>query len=117
MEIEVKIIKGLPKNEIEQFEDRTVYNAAVYTRETTKANNSFPYRTGRLQRSEVAMPISGSNKTYSLLSGVDYAKYVWKMNNVNWTNPQTKPQWYYYIFDKQQKIIMTAAVIKAKKGL
>lgn len=117
MQIEVIEIKKFPKGAISNFEDRVVYNAAAMTRETTKANNSFPYLTGRLMKSEVALPISGSNKEYSLLSGVSYAKKVWGYTNVHWTNPQTKPQWYARVFDLQKNIILTASVIKAQKEL
>lgn len=117
MNVEIEIKKGLSKQEIMQFADKVVYNVAVMTRETTKANNAFPYRTGRLQRSEIALPVIGNNAEYGLSSGVDYAIDVWSMRNVKWTNPQTKPQWYYYIFDKSKQMIVSAAVIKAKKGL
>lgn len=115
MDIEVKIIKGIPKEQIEKFEDRVVYNTAVATREYTKSRNAFPYLTGTLRREEVAAPIIGSNKEYGLTSGVDYAKYVWKMNDVNWTNPSTKPQWYYSSFNEKGALLLTEAVIKAKK--
>lgn len=117
MEVEITIKKELPKNQIEKFEDRVVYNVAVMTRETTKDNNFFPHLTGELERQEIAAPIIGSNKTYSLQSGVDYAKYVWKMTNVNWTNKQTQPQWYYNAFYKTKEIITSAAVSKVLKEI
>jgi hypothetical protein len=117
MQIDVIEIKKFPKKEIEVFQDRTIYNCATITRETTKANNSFPYLTGKLMRSEVALPISGKNKEYSLLTGVDYAKRVWGYKNAHWTNPQTKPQWYQTIFELQKNVILTAATIQAKKEL
>jgi hypothetical protein len=115
MDIEVKIIKGIPKEQIEKFEDRVVYNTAIATREYTKSRNAFPYLTGKLRREEVAAPIIGSNKEYGLTAGVDYAVHVWKMNDVNWTNPNTKPQWYYSNFQEKGYLFLTEAVIKAKK--
>lgn len=114
MNIEIEIIKGIPVEQIEKFEDKTVYNCAVMTRELTKGSNAFPYLTGNLQRSEIAEPIIGSNKEYGLSSGVDYAVAVWKKTNVNWTNPNTQPQWYKSIFDKHAGTIVSGAVIKAK---
>jgi len=117
MNVEIEIKKGLPKEQIEKFEDKVVYNVAVMTRETTKANNFYPYLTGELSRQEIKAPIQGSNKNYGLTSGVDYAKYVWKMSNANWTNKQTQPQWYYSAFSKQKEVITTAATIQAIKEI
>ena len=117
MNVEVEIIKGLPIEQIETFEDKTVYNCAAFTRELAKGTSAFPYRTGELMRNEIKEPIVGSNKEYGLLQGVDYAKYVWKMKNVNWTNPSTEPQWYYNVFNKDGAGIVTDAVIRAIKEL
>lgn len=115
MEIEIKITKEIPVEQINKFEDNVVYNTAVVTREYTKSRNTFPYLTGRLMRSEVASPIVGSNKTYGLTAGVDYAVSVWSMNNVHWTNPNTKPQWYYRNFQEKKEGIITNAIYKALK--
>lgn len=117
MDIEVKIIKRIPKEQIDKFEDRVVYNTAVLTREYTKSRNTYPYRTGKLSRTESAVPVTGQNKEYGLGAGVDYAKYVYKMNNVNWTNPSTQPQWYYKNFNQHGAVILTGAVVKAKKEI
>ena len=43
MNVEIEIIKGLPVEQIQKFEDKTVYNCAVYTREMTKGSNAYPY--------------------------------------------------------------------------
>ena len=117
MEVEIQMLKELPKRQIDLFEDKVVYNVAVMTRETTKQNKFYPHLTGELERQEIAEPIQGNNKTYSLLSGVDYAKYVWNYKNAKWTNPQTQPQWYYSAFVKQKEIITNAAVIQALKEI
>lgn len=114
---DVKIIKGLPIEQIDQFVDKTVYNTAVITREFTKNANAYPYLTGELMRQEVAQPVVGSDKNYGLLSGVDYAKYVWNFKKANWTNPSTKPRWYYSVFNKDGATILCDAVIKSLKGL
>ena len=77
MKIDIEIIKGLPVEQINMFEDRTIYNVAVETREMTKGFRAFPYLSGELERTEIAEPITGSNKEYGLSAGVDYAKYVY----------------------------------------
>ena len=114
---EVKIIKELPKEQIEQFIDKTVYNTVVLTREYTKSENAFPYLTGELMRQEISLPISKGYKSYSLLDGVDYAKYVWNYNNVKWTNPSTQPQWYLSTYEKDGASILSNAVARAIKEL
>ena len=50
-------------------------------------------------------------------AGVPYAKKVYSMENVNWTNKSTLPHWYYSVFNKNGAIIMTNAVNQALKGL
>lgn len=117
MNIEVKIIKGIPTQQINKFEDRVVYNTAVATKEFTKGQNAYPYRTGELRRAEVASAITGSNKEYGLGAGVNYAKYVWNMTNVKWTNSSTIPQWYYNTFRQKGALLLTNAVVKAKKEI
>ena len=117
MDIEVKIIKDLPKEQIEKFEDKMTYNCAVITREYTKGENAYPYLTGELQRQEIAAPIIGSNKEYGLSKGVDYAVSVWKMTNVNWTNKNTQPQWYYSVFNKKGDTILHEAANTALKEI
>lgn len=117
MNVEIKIIKDIPKDQINKFEDKTIYNTAVLTREYTKTANAYPYLTGELRRSEVSSPIVGSNKSYGLTAGVGYAKYVWDYKNVNWTNSSTQPQWYYSVFRQKGASIVSNAVSRALKEI
>ena len=117
MNIEIEIIKPIPKDQINSFCDKTVYNTAVLTREETKSADAYPYLTGELQRSEISAPIVGSNKEYGLEAGVDYAKKVWGYENVNWTNPDTKPQWYYSIYREHEATIVSEAVSRTLKEI
>lgn len=115
MEVEVQIIQDIPKQQIEKFEDRVVYDVAVNTREFTKSSNSYPYLSGTLQRSEISAPIVGKNKEYGLTRGVDYASYVYKMVSPNWTNKNTQPHWYMTNFKIKGNTIITNAVHSALK--
>lgn len=115
MDVEVRIVKDIPKEQINKFEDKVVYNTAVITREYTKGSSAYPYRTGKLMQTEVSAPILGSNKDYGLSAGVNYAKRVWNYNNVNWTNPSTQPQWYYNVYRQRGASIINNAVIRAIK--
>lgn len=115
MYAEITILKEIPTKNIKDFEKKVIYNVAVYTREYTKGENAFPYLTGKLQSSEVATPIQGSGMEYSLTSGVDYAKYVWKYTKAKWTNSSTQPQWYFSVFQKNGNTICNQAVSTALK--
>lgn len=117
MKVEIEFIKDIPIKQINEFQDRVVYDVALYTREFTKNDNAFPYLTGELMRSEVALPIMGSNKVYSLGAGVDYAKYVWKMENANWANPSTQPKWYAREFEKHHANIVGLAISNSLKEI
>ena len=112
--IEVKITKDIPTDQISDFEDKVVYNAAVFTREYTKNMAAYPHLTGELERQEIKAPIKKLSKgSYALLDGVDYAKYVWKMTDVKWTNPTTEPQWYKTIYQRKEKTIIDKAQSRA----
>ena len=117
MNVEVKILKDIPTKQINKFEDRVIYNVAVETREMTKGLRAYPYLSGELERTEIAEPVTGSNKQYSLGAGVDYANYVYKWNDANWTNPSTEAHWYYGVFDKHTSEIINQAVSNALKEL
>lgn len=117
MNIEIEFTKELPIEQIKQFGDRVVYNVALGTREETKGLRAYPYLSGELERTEIAEPIMGSNEEYSLLAGVDYAITVWKMENANWTNPSTEPQWYATVLNKHKETIVSEAVVKALKEI
>lgn len=118
MDCEVKIIKGIPKEQIERFEDRVVYYTAIATREYTKGRRGYPYRTGKLEREEVAAPVQKlGNNQYGLLAGTNYAHYVYNMTNVNWTNKSTLPQWYHTAYKYKGASLVTNATIKALKEI
>ena len=117
MTITVEWTKEFPKKKIFVFEDKVVYNTAVFTREYTKATNAYPYRTGKLAREEIKQPIGGSNRQYYLTNGTDYDVKVWNMTNVNWTNPNTKPQWYYNQFKASTTKIIKSAINAALKEI
>ena len=116
MEFELQWEKEIPIEQIKAFEDKTIYNMAVYTREYTKSAMAFPYLTGRLQQSEIATPIIKLDQcNYGLATGVDYATKVWNYKGVNWTNPSTQPQWYMSVLKASVDVIVMNAVQTALK--
>jgi hypothetical protein len=117
MNVSIQIVKDLPIKQINQFQDKVVYNCAVNTRELTKSLRAYPYLSGKLEQNEIAAPITGSNKEYGLSAGVGYATHVWKMKNANWTNPSTEPQWYQSVFRKNGATIVNNAVMQSLRSL
>jgi hypothetical protein len=116
--LDIKITKDIPEKQINTFKDKVVYNTASLTREYVKGVGGFPRLTGKLEQEEIKTPITKTgNYEYGLLAGVDYAKYVWKMNNVKWTNKSTIQQWYQTAFDRKGATILNNAIERAKKEL
>lgn len=117
MNAKINWIKDIPTKQINNYEDKIVYNVAVLTREFTKSSNAFPYLTGELMKNEIAVPITGSNKEYGLSAGVDYAIRVYNYKKANWTNPGTQPSWYYTVFKKNCYTIVGEAKARALKEI
>lgn len=119
IDVKVVIKKDIPEKQIEQFEDKSVYFTALLTREFTKNANAYPRgKTKELSKQEIGSPIYKMDKnSYGLLAGVSYAKYVWKMTDVKWTNPSTQPQWYSTIYRRKEKTIVEMAQERALKEL
>ena len=117
MQVEVKIVKEIPEKQIDMFEDKVVYYTTIATREYVKSRHGYPRLSGKLEREEIVAPITGGNKTYNLLTGVSYAKQVYNYHNVNWTNPNTIPHWYYTAFRMKSSSLITNAFYKSLKEI
>lgn len=121
MNIEVEITKDIPVNKINKFADLVVEGVARATLDMTEG--FFPRLTGDLEIGAYSMGVVGSNKNYGIGSeaktprGDYYAKYVWEMKGVNWTNPNTLEQWYLTTFKNKKEHILNQAVTGAKKVL
>lgn len=122
MNIEVTIIKDIPKDKVKTFEDKVVYEIARETLDRTAG--FFPRLTGDLEIGSYAMGVVGSNKEYGIGSearnsrGEYYAKYVWKYpQNTNWTNPATLAQWYTTVFGNHAEQITNSAITKTRSIL
>lgn len=117
MNIEVTIIKDIPKNKINEFADKTVH---LMARETIDRTTGFyPRLTGDLERGSFAMgAVPLGEKAYGIGSTVDYVGYVWaKPQNTNWTNPATLAQWYLTVFANHAEQIANSAVSKTRSIL
>ena len=120
MNVEIKIIKPLNVDGIDNFMDGIVYGATRITKDFTNSENRFPRRTGNLQITSMAQPIRKSGKySYSLdvPYGVEYAGFVWQMKDVHWTNENTYPQWYETMFRNKKELIISSAINQSKGWL
>lgn len=54
----------------------------------------IPKDTKTMSRQTMANGVRGSSQDYYIRSSPEYASYVWKMTNVNWTTPGTNNQWF-----------------------
>lgn len=117
MNIDITIIKDIPKKQIDRFTDLVVEGVARGTLDMTAGH--FPRLTGDLERGSYALGVRGSNKTYYLGTTVDYAKYVWDypQTHTHWTNPNTYAKWYYTTFKNKQEHIVNQAITGAKNVL
>lgn len=117
--VDVEIKKDIPEKQIRQFEDRSVYFTAVLTREITKGANAYPRgKTKELSKQEIRTPIAKQGyASYGLLRGTTYASFVYKMDDVKWTNTKTIPHWYGSIYRAKEKTIIETAQKRALKEI
>lgn len=101
------VLRGL-----ELVGDKGMYMIA---RETLDRNNSSeitPWNTGKMSRSAMSGGVKGSNGHYYIGNYTDYASSVWKMTNVNWTNPKSENQWFMRTLQRNQVSIVDTALRK-----
>lgn len=106
------VLRGL-----ELVGDKGMYMIA---RETLDRNNSSeitPWNTGKMARSAMSGGVKGSNGNYYIGNYTDYASSVWKMTNVNWTNPKSENQWFMRTLQRNQVSIVDNALKKYWQGM
>lgn len=115
--VDIQIVKDLPVDKIDRWEDKVVFEIARKTLDFTDSGSHFPYLTGTLNVASMNEGVvSEGNMTYHLGSrGVEYAPKVWSYGeNTNWTNPSTIPQWYFGVFEKYKNEILQDAIVEAE---
>lgn len=111
--ISVEIIKDIDHKLIENYEDKVLMGIARKTLDFTDDFGFFPRLSGDLEKASMAEGVvkDGYLSYYLGARGVYYAPYVWEMGEgTNWTNPNTKPQWYRYTYETYRNTIMQDAV-------
>jgi len=120
LRISVEVVKDIPKKEISNYVDKVIMGVARHTLDLTDSLGFFPRLTGELQRASMAEGVvqEKPNTYYLGARGVSYAPRVWEMGEgTNWTNPNTKPQWYVYTYETYQNLIMEDAIKQAESEL
>ena len=119
--VDIKVIKDLPVEQINKYVDLTVFGIARGVLDYTANENRFPYLTGNLQKSAMAEGVKKeSSKTYYLgAQGADYATYVWdySQKGTNWTNPDTYAQWYVTTYKNKKEVITQLAIDNALRSV
>lgn len=97
---------------LQNLPDEILYTVAKNTLDMTASKEYFPRKSSDLERSSIGAGVRGSNKEYYIGSFTDYASYVWNypQETTNWTNPNSKSQWYVYTLKMYGQTILDNAV-------
>lgn len=102
----IKTMAGLQK-----IPDRVIYIVARMTLDQTRSDGIIPKDSGRLRTSSMAGGVKkSSDNSYYIGSYTGYAKYVWKMHDVNWTTSGTDGQWYARTMERHGQTIIKNAI-------
>lgn len=114
MNIKTRVVRELPKKNIERFVDRTVYNIARITLENTEPH--IPVLSKHLYDDFFARGVKGGNARYTLgTTDTEYTMFVWNMpKGTHWTNKQTYPQWFITEWNNNKEKIVDQAINQAK---
>lgn len=97
---------------LNRLPDEILYTIAKEVLDMTDSKEYFPKRSSDLERSSMANGVRGENGEYYIGSFTEYASYVWNMpqEDTNWTNPNSKSQWYAYTLKENGQLILDTAV-------
>ena len=103
-----KGLKNIPDDILYLVAKQTLDMSVPSIPMSTKKNTS-----GTLRRSSIAGGVRGSSGDFYIGSYTKYAKYVWNMENVNWTTPGTNNKWYARTLKKHKATIVNNAINKS----
>lgn len=95
---------------LNQAPEKILRQVARQTLDYTGSSKVTAYDTGKTERSMYAQGVQGDFQTGLYIGNfTDYAEYVYAKENVAWTNPNTQPKWFEYIWNKYGKGIIENA--------
>ena len=99
------------QNGLKKIPDDILYEIARDT--LVFASPTIPQDTRTMYRQTNANGVRGGNGDFYLQSSPGYAKYVWNMENVNWTTPGTNNKWFARALKKHGATIINNAINKS----
>lgn len=103
-------------NKLKTVPDKIVYGVARQTLDRVGSMKITPYRSGRMERTMFSKGVTReSSGVYTIGNYTNYAQYVYeKSQNTNWTNPNSKAQWFDYFWRTQGKNVFESTVSRYK---
>ena len=105
------------KRGLQKIPDDILYIIARQTLDYTTSLQYFPKKSGVMERSSLGAGVRGSSGDFYIGSFTKYASTVWNypQEGTNWTNPNSKSQWYAYTLKKFGQTIIDNAIAKSWK--
>ena len=103
------------ENILENVGDKVSYAVARMTLDYVVPHIPMSKRkrtSGQLRRSTLTYGVRGSNGNYSIGSVTSYASYVYAMENVKWTTPDTYGKWFHTIYKEKGTLMLKNAMDK-----
>ena len=85
--------------------DKCLYAIARQTLDFIGSSKATAYKTGETERTMYAQGVQPDADGYHIGNYTDYAENVYWKKSANWTNPQTRPQWFHTIWKEQGELI------------
>lgn len=115
MSVEIKYNKST-MNKLKTVPDKIVYAIARQTLDRVGSMKITPYKTGRMERTMFSTGVKKtSSGVYTIGNYTSYAELVYaKPQGTNWTNKNSKAQWFDWFWRTQGKAVFQSTVSRYK---
>lgn len=119
MSVTIKYNKST-MNKLKKLPDKVVYEIARQTLDRVGSMKITPYgkeRAGHIHMEQTMFSegVKKDGKVYTIGNYTSYAKYVYaKPQRTNWTNPNSKAQWFDWFWRTQGKNVFESTVSRYK---
>ena len=119
LEVEVKVeFNNKTMNGLKRIPNDALFSMAKQTLDLSEPiipKSNTKNHAGTLRRATASGGVRGGFGDYYIGSYTNYAKYVWKMENVHWTTPGTNNKWFVRALKKHQATIIDNAINQSWK--
>lgn len=99
------------KKLLEEAPEKMLRQVARMTLDLTGSSKVTAYNTGKTEQSMYTAGVAGNmNSGFYIGNFTNYASYVYPKHNVHWTNPNTQPKWFEYIWERNGQMITDTAI-------